>query len=356
MAKGLSMDNISEKRQAFINALFPAGVPRLWCPLLTHYRKDGTIDFDRMSAHFNHIARWVKGFLIPGSTGDGWELDDQETLKVAEFAIGQAQKHEISLLLGALKTDIETMKQTISSMLMLIGQQDMTGKKDVARLLRAKRICGFTICPAKGKALTQVEIEAGLAEILDIGMPMALYQLPQVTENEVAPETFGRLMKKYPNLVFFKDSGGQDGIATSDFDKENIFFVRGAEGDYARWLKDAGGPYEGFLLSTANCFPQELRALIENLERGEQKKALEISERLTIAIGEVFALVQPLPCGNPFTNANKSIDHFFAFGPLAAAKEGPMLHAKVSIPDHIISATGAILTRCNLMPEKGYME
>ena len=134
------MDNISEKRQAFINALFPAGVPRLWCPLLTHYRKDGTIDFDRMSTHFNHIARWVKGFLIPGSTGDGWELDDQETLKVAEFAIGQAQKHEINLLLGALKTDIETMKRTISSMLMLIGQQDMTGKKDVARLLRAKRI------------------------------------------------------------------------------------------------------------------------------------------------------------------------------------------------------------------------
>ena len=69
------MKSSSEKRQALIQALLPAGIPRLWCPLLTHYRSDGGIDFERMSAHFRHILPWVKGFLIPGSTGDAWELD-----------------------------------------------------------------------------------------------------------------------------------------------------------------------------------------------------------------------------------------------------------------------------------------
>jgi hypothetical protein len=30
-----------------------------------------------MSAHLAHIVPWVKGYLIPGSTGDGWEMDDE---------------------------------------------------------------------------------------------------------------------------------------------------------------------------------------------------------------------------------------------------------------------------------------
>jgi dihydrodipicolinate synthase/N-acetylneuraminate lyase len=81
------MNTIAEKRQTFMQAFFPAGVPRLWCPLLTHYQGDGAIDLDRMSAHFRHIVPWVKGFLIPGSTGDGWELDEQETMKVAKFSL-----------------------------------------------------------------------------------------------------------------------------------------------------------------------------------------------------------------------------------------------------------------------------
>ena len=71
---------------------------------------------------------------------------------------------------------------------------------------------------------------------------------------------------------------------------------------------------------------------------------------------EVFALLQPFAYGNAFTNANKAIDHFKAFGPKALRKEGPMLHAKVRLPEQTISGTGAILTRYGLMPDKGYLE
>ena len=349
------MKKVAEKRQALIKNLFPSSIPRLWCPLLTHYRPDGGIDFDRMHVHFNHVVPWVKGFLIPGSTGDGWELTEDETLEVANFAIKQARTREINLLLGVLKADVEAMKRTISSMIKML-QENLPGKEDADQILQANHVCGFTICPPRGRLLAQHQIEAGLSAVLDMGMPIALYQLPQVTENEVAPETFKRLVKKYPNLVFFKDSSGQDSIATSDVYKGGVFLVRGAEGNYAHWLTGTGGSYDGFLLSTANCFSQSLYSLIESLEKNDQGKAREISERLTIVVSEVFALVQPLPYGNPFTNANKAIDHFFAFGPLANATEGPMLHEKIRIPYDVIQATGAILTHYNLMPEKGYMD
>jgi len=348
------MKSVSKKRQACVREFFPAGVPRLWCPLLTHYSRDGAIDLDRMSAHFRHIVPWVKGFLIPGSTGDGWELDDQETMQVAQFALQQARKQEIHMLLGALKRDTESVQRTISGMLRLIDPKGLTGD-DALRMLKDKRVCGFTVCPPAGKMLTQADMEAGLSGIFDLGLPTALYQLPQVTENEVSPETFGRLLGKYFNMIFFKDSSGQDRIATSAVDKGGVFLVRGAEGDYAKWLRETDGPYAGFLLSTANCFARELSTLIGHLEKGDQKKAGEISARLTAAITEVFALVQPLPCGNAFTNANKAIDHFFAFGPRADSKEGPMLHAKVRIPGDIIAATGVILNRRQLMPVKGYL-
>lgn len=348
------MNEVAKTRQALIKELFPSGVPKLWCPLLTYYNMDGTIGFDRMRVHFKHVVPWVRGFLIPGSTGDGWELTEDETLEVTDFAIKQARKSEISLLLGVLKADVETMKRTISRMTKML-KKNQPGKEDAGEILKANHVCGFTVCPPRGKSLTQHQIEAGLSTILDLGMPIALYQLPQVTENEVAPETFEQLVQKYSNLIFFKDSSGQDNIATSNVYKGGVFLVRGAEGSYAQWLTGTGRSYDGFLLSTANCFSQNLSSLIESLQKNDNEKAREISEKLTNVVSEVFVLVQQLPYGNPFTNANKAMDHFFAFGPSANTTEGPLLHEKNRIPHDVIQATGAILTRYNLMPEKGYM-
>jgi len=348
------MEDTAVLRKEIIAAMFPAGVPRLWCPLLTHYRDDGTIDFERMTRHLEAIIPAVEGFLIPGSTGDGWELDDSQTLEVAGFAIRQGQKYDCRLLLGVLKRDTAAMIRTISA---LLGAEAAgQSKEDTFRILREKHISGFTVCPPAGKDLTQPEIMAALTEVLELGLPTALYQLPQVTGNEVAPETFAGLARRYANLIFFKDSSGQDRIARSGCDGGGVFMVRGAEGDYANWLKIAAGPYDGFLLSTANVFARELKALIAGLERGDREAAAAISRRLTAAINEVFALVQPLPYGNQFTNANKACDHFFAFGTAAERRPPPLLRAGVRLPGGVMAATQAILRRYGLLPEKGYLE
>jgi dihydrodipicolinate synthase/N-acetylneuraminate lyase len=307
-----------------------------------------------MSVHVSQLAPWVKGFLIPGTTGDGWELSEQETLSLVEFAAKQGRALGFITLLGVLKPDPAAMKETITAMLGVL--QRVTGVSDVLTSLHLAATCGFTVCPPTGKTLSQVEIYGGLTGIMEMGLPIALYQLPQVTGNEVAPETFERLVETFPNLVFFKDTSGEDRVALSDVDKGGVFMVRGAEGDYARWLKHANGAYDGFLLSTANCFPDKLSDIIEHVEGGNLDSAAALSDTLSRAFREVFALVQPFAHGNAFTNANKAIDHFKAFGPKARNKEGPMLHARVRLPDHVISGTEAVLTSCGLMPEKGYLE
>jgi hypothetical protein len=121
-------------------------------------------------------------------------------------------------------------------------------------------------------------------------------------------------------------------------------------------LREAGGPYDGFLLSTANSFPQELRSIIENIEKGDFKAAGGTSGRLSTVIGKIFAIVQLLTHGNAFTNANKAIDHFLAYGPNAASHPGPLLHTGIRLPREILSATGKALDSQGFLPERGYWE
>jgi len=348
------MSTVASKRKNLQELLFPRGIPPLWCPLLTHFDAGRRIDLTRMESHLAWMMPHVKGYLVPGSTGDGWDLDDAETDTVVRFAVEMARTRGVSLLLGALRKKTTDVAVSIERFLGILHK--LTGKTDPLAALVAAGVSGFTICPPAGKDLDQATIGAALEIILDMGLPVALYQLPQVTENETAPETFAKLVAKYPNLILFKDSSGADRIALSGVDARGVFLVRGAEGDYARWLRSAGGPYDGFLLSTANSFPAGLLNVVNGIREGRLAEALRVSTALSGAVGEVFGLVGEIPCGNAFTNANKAIEHFMAFGPGATDREGPMLHGGIRIPAGIISATGGILRRYGLMPEKGYLE
>jgi dihydrodipicolinate synthase/N-acetylneuraminate lyase len=348
------MSTVASKRENIQELLFPRGIPPLWCPPLTHFDASRRIDLGRMESHLAWMMPHVKGYLVPGSTGDGWDLDDAETDTVVRFAVEMARTRGVSLLLGALRKKTTDVKSSIERFLGILHK--LTGKTDPLAALVAAGVSGFTICPPAGKNLDQATIGAALEIILDMGLPVALYQLPQVTENETAPETFAKLVAKYPNLILFKDSSGADRIALSGVNAHGVFLVRGAEGDYARWLRSAGGAYDGFLLSTANSFPAGLLNVVNGIREGRLAEALRVSTALSGAVGEVFGLVGEIPCGNAFTNANKAIEHFMAFGPGATDREGPMLHGGIRIPAGIISATDGILRRYGLMPEKGYLE
>ncbi len=347
------MDTLSRQREALSKKLFPEGIPRLWCPLLTHYDGNGKIDLPRMRAHFAHVAPWVAGFLIPGTTGDGWELDDGETETVVRFALEEASNHDSRILLGALRHGTEDVLALMDRLFRLL--ESGPGEKDPLAVLTKSRVSGFTVCAPKGKDLDQETILRSLFSIADRGYPLALYQLPQVTENEIHPDTFDRLCLTFANIIFFKDSSGGDRIAAAARHREGIFLVRGAEGGYSQWLTEAGGPYDGFLLSTANCFAAELSAIIDATGRGDMLSALELSEIVTGVFEEVSGLVGGLPVGNAFTNANKAMDHFFALGREASTDQGPMLHGGVRIPAEALEKTRESLNRFGLMPETGYL-
>ncbi|MGA2750582.1 MAG: dihydrodipicolinate synthase family protein [Verrucomicrobiota bacterium] len=338
---------VAERRVRMLHRMFPEGIPALWCPALTHYDERGEIDEARMAAHLRHLSGYVKGFLIPGSTGDGWELKAEETRQLLEIALRYAQAFDLTLLIGALHRGageaLEFIQRTAGELRLRGGAPDV------------KPVCGFTVCPPCGSELSQSQIGRALGSIFATGYPIALYQLPQVTQNEIKVELACDLAGQYENFLMFKDSSGTDQVVAQAARLGGVVTFRGAEGDYARWCKAGGGPYDGFLLSTANCFAPQLCQMIGELEAGRVDAAREISNSLTVAVNQVFELVNGLPFGNKFTNANKAMDHFLAWGKGASTAPRPRLHGGGCLPLDVMQRTEEILARQGLLPEAGYL-
>jgi len=340
---------VKEKRCALITSLFPEGTPQLWCPPLTHYTEEGDIDFARMEAHLGYMSKWVKAYLIPGTAGDGWELSEEEIRQILTFDLDMADKLNIRILVGALRTDAETARQSIIDTLAWLGVGDSE------ELLEKTKVCGFTVCAPTGSDIPQGQIYAALAEILKLKVPVALYQLPQVTGNEISAETVAKLAAEFSNFYLFKDSSGYDRVALSGLELGGVYLVRGAEGDYSKWLHINNGSYDGFLLGSVNCFAKELNSIIHNLSSGDIDAAQGLSQRITAVVDEVFKSVGDLSTGNLFSNAYKAIDHYFAYGPEAANVAPPRIHSGKRLPTEIIKIAGDALRRSALMPSKGYL-
>jgi dihydrodipicolinate synthase/N-acetylneuraminate lyase len=350
----MSETQTAQRRLALINRLFPNGAPKLWCPPLTHYDAEGAPDRERIAAHLRNIAPYVKGLLVPGSTGDGWEMDDQQQRDLLDLVLKLSRQLNLHVLIGALRTDAEWERRVIIDALGRLKRR--AGLEDDCDAMAAAGVCGFTVCPPTGRDLPQQEICDRLATILELGVPVALYQLPQVTLNEMTPETVAELAGSYANFCLLKDTSGTDRVATSGLDFGGVYLVRGAEGNYGRWLKAGGGPYDGFLLSTANCFAGQLHRMIEHVEHGRMEAARAEIAPVEQVVARVFDLVAGLPDGNAFANANKAIDHFLAHGPDAARLPLPRLCAGSTLPPAVIETTAQVLTDHALMPGGGYLD
>jgi hypothetical protein len=67
-------------------------------------------------------------------------------------------------------------------------------------------------------------------------------------------------------------------------------------------------------------------------------------------------LVSSIKSGNGFANANKAMDHLFAYGSRAVEMAPPLLHDGSVIPVEIIRRTAEILARHDVLPRDGYLD
>lgn len=322
-----------ESRDQLQKRLFPAGIPKLWCPALTHFHAARQPDERRIAAHHQSISPYVKGLLIPGSTGEGWQMSDSEIETVLSIVLPIAQSLQMKVLIGILKTTTEDV---------LKACQNLT------RYLTHPACVGITVCPAKEKSLSQAEISQGLAQILRLEIPTALYQLPQVTENEMSADTICELASGFPNFYLFKDTSGEDRVAKAKRDLAGVFLVRGSELGYAEWYKPNNGLYDGFLLSTANIFARQLHDIITLCDQKHFAKATELSARQREIVSRIFAVASKCTEGNAFTNANKLADYFAEYQGKKSTNQPPMLITGTTLPVELLNEVKLILDEYDL--------
>jgi dihydrodipicolinate synthase/N-acetylneuraminate lyase len=338
-------------RHALVQTLFPTGIPRLWCPVLSHFQADGSVDAERTATHLEAIAPYVRGIMVPGSTGEGWDMHEAQIRELLTVVLRVARELDLRVLIGVLRKELDQMLAVIEGTVSWLCQE--TNQASGMAALLAANVVGFTVCPPAGSDLSADYLRDALGAVLELGHPTALYQLPQVTQNEMAPRDVAALADHYPNFYLLKDTSGQDRVALSGTPMRGVFLVRGAEGQYHRWLRTAGGPYDGYLLSSANCFAREL-AQIMDLVTSDADAAAQLSQRLELVIDYCFALVRDFPAANPFTNANKIIDHIMAFGDDAVSRTPPYLSNGQQLPTEFVQKAWEVLRQQQLLPHHGY--
>jgi dihydrodipicolinate synthase/N-acetylneuraminate lyase len=339
------MTDTTRARRELLASLFPAGVPRLWCPPVSHFSAARRPDPDRTRRHYATLAPHVGGVLVPGSTGEGWAMTEADALAVLDAALGPAKTNGMKVLVGVLKHTPAEVHAAIDRVLDFVAGRGETPA--------GAGIVGFTVCPPRGADLGQPEIESALAGVLERGWPTAVYQLPQVTQNEVAPATAARLAARFPNFVLFKDTSGADRVALSGADLGGAVLVRGAEGDYARWPRAAGGPYDGFLLSTANAFAAEYAALFRLLDAGRADEAAAVAARVGRAVAGAFEAAAG--AANAFAAANKLLDHALAHGEDAERQAPPLMFDGDRLDPAAVGRVVGLLRREGLLPKAGYL-
>lgn len=278
----------------------------LWVPVLTHYEAtpERRLDRRRTAAHLSHITPHVRQFLIGGTTGDGWEMPDEilaDWIALAQTPGVLDKGH--SVLFGAFGETTEDVIDRARMIERAIGERSL-----------AASYAGLTVCAPVSETATQDEILEHFQRILSATTsPIAIYQLPQVVHCEIAPETFAELAGSDPRVVLFKDTSGRDTVANSGQPTGSAALLRGAEGDYAAHVKPSGA-YDGWLLSTANGLAPQLRAISDKVASGNQSGAIADSDALSGLVSSLFAAAEGLPSGNPFSNANRAVDHVLAYG------------------------------------------
>ena len=281
------------------------GFETLWFPPLTYYSEGGEIDTEKMKKALADIYPYSKGVLVPGSTGDGWVLCRERQELLVRFFLKGFDFGRFSMMIGALKPTADETIRAIGRWCEILREE--SGKADDREAMDMLGVKAFVFCVPAGLDDRDLQL-AEMGRILDLGLPMAFYQLPLVTGVTVDPVVIAELAARYENLIVAKDSGGADEIAKSGLLKDRLMLLRGAEGDQTGMVTGDAPMYDGMLLSTVNCFAKEHSELL---------KGLRDYSGYGDVITEVFDAVSE-PVSNAFSDAVRAICHVKEFGRDAA--------------------------------------
>jgi hypothetical protein len=74
-----------------------------------------------------------------------------------------------------------------------------------------------------------------------------------------------------------------------------------------------------------------------------------------VIVEMLFEEAATLPFGNPFSNANRAVDHLWAYGRGWRQGPPPLTVSGNELPEHLLEATKNIIGHVPALPERGYL-
>ncbi len=344
------------ERADILDAILPPRALPLWIPLLTPYREaveQGTaVDASALALHARALRGVTPLWMASGSTGDGWELDDTQWAQLLE-AIVDPDFRSLGgrTLVAVLRPTTAEVHERLDALHSLLGTRPDATVGDNLRRALEHGIIGVCLCPPVDPDADQGSILEHYRTLIEhAALPIALYQLPQVTGCRIEPSTFDELIARHRSIVLFKDSSGEDTIAAAAGPAPGPLLVRGAESRYADALRGAGGPYDGLLLSTANSSGPALAELVHRVLDGRIEEARTISDALQRLWSEIFPAVAEAPVGNAFANANRAVVHLLHHGAAWSEHPRPLLFDGSRLPDDVLTRVWKVIESWNQPP------
>lgn len=329
--------NLHKPRSSRIDALFPHGVPGLWCNLLTHFTAEGDIDLPRISAHLRFVREHVKGVVLLADIDANDRPLAEQLQRVVAMALQNLRKNREFLWISApAPVAVQTWR----------ASQSHTTDTSLA---------GLHVTLPQARQLEQAQLKAMLDEILKADFP-ACIQLPdgQAT-NRLTPDTLAALATDHENLLAFCEADARDGIVQSRLLPAGLFRLRSCENHYTTSLASTGGPYHGLLLASANVFPQQLAQLVLDPALGQWEASRTISDKLASVMAAAIELAKALAPDDVLMLALRAMDHHMAHGAAASDALPPHGPGGQPLPASLIQAMDELLARHELLPSHGYL-
>jgi 4-hydroxy-tetrahydrodipicolinate synthase len=231
-------------------------------PLLTPFDSAGTVDAAAVCQLVNFlIERGIHGLFPGGTTGEGPLLTLDERRELAEIILKEAAgRVPVIIQVGALTT-----RDTIA-----LAQHAQAAGANAAAVVTPYYY------RLTDEALFRY-FEQVAASVPDF--PIFLYNIPQLTGNNISSELVTRLVERCPNIIGMKDSSGSLATLTACLPLRAGHFnaVNGSDGMI---LAAMAMGINACVSGNANVFPELLVALYHAATSGDLVHARELQRQV----------------------------------------------------------------------------
>ena len=246
-------------------------------PAVTVMGKDGTIDFEGCGKVYEHLIEGgVDGILLLGSIGEFFALTMEQKKDLIRFAVDKIA-HRTQLIVGTTSMVFEE----------LLALSRFAGEEGADAIILLPPYY-FPLSP-EGLETYSARIAEALPE-----QSIYLYNFPDRTGYDLTPEITLRLVRKYRNIVGYKDT--QAGM---DHTRELIKLVKGEfpafevysgfDDNFAHNVL-AGG--DGCIAGLSNLVPGLCHAWTEAFAREDLVEAAAIQQKIDLLM-EIYQVGTP---------------------------------------------------------------